>query len=222
LAVAKDKKVIRRIHKPLNRRHSAQLLSFIGKALNKAKIKLRDIDGICIGKGPGSFTGLRIGITAVKALAYVAEKPVVAISSLDILAQNLAKSLTSKDKSIYAQICTIIDAKQNKVYACIYQAKDGKIKKDTKYSLLKIEDFLKRLKGNVIFTGDGIAVYKEKILKNKKIKPTFSKETFWYPKVDDAIGCALERFKNRALEDISSLTPLYLYPKECQVKVRRS
>ena len=89
LAVAQDYKILSRMQRLLDRKHSTHLVFLIDKVLKKAKLPLKKIDGFCVSKGPGSFTGLRIGITTIKALAYVLRKPVVAIPSLDILAQNV-------------------------------------------------------------------------------------------------------------------------------------
>jgi tRNA threonylcarbamoyladenosine biosynthesis protein TsaB len=147
LAVAEDHKILRQTHRLLDRKHSLQLVPMIDKLLRKAKLSLKKIDGFCVGRGPGSFTGLRIGITTIKGLAFVINKPVVAIPSLDILAQN-ARPFRNR-----TQICTIVDAKQNKVYACLYQAccvrkkfpnraPDAKIRRKSGYLLLPLCELL--------------------------------------------------------------------------------
>ena len=217
LAVAEDAKVLRRMHRALDRKHSLQLVALIDKILKKARLSLKQLDGFCIGKGPGSFTGLRIGITTVKGLAFVLRKPVVAIPSMDILVQN-ARPLINRSKNLSVQVCSIIDAKQNKVYACLYQAKNGKIVRKSGYLLLSFEGLLKKLKGEIIFLGDAILLYREEIRKSRKIKPIFAEEKFWYPKATCAVTLALERFHKGKFEDVNSLAPLYLYPKECQIK----
>jgi tRNA threonylcarbamoyladenosine biosynthesis protein TsaB len=216
LAVAQDNKVLSRTHRLLDRRHSLQLVPLIDRTLKKAGVPLKKIDGFCVSKGPGSFTGLRIGITCIKGLAFVLQKPVVALPTLDILVQNVIKR--GKDKKIPSQVCPIVDAKQNKVYACLYQAKNGKIVRKSAYLLLPIEKLLKRLKGEIIFLGDAIGLYGEKIAKSRGIKPIFTEEKFWYPKATCAVPLALERFRKGNFEDVNSLRPLYLYPKECQIK----
>lgn len=226
LAVAEDHKILRQTHRLLDRKHSLQLVPMIDKLLRSAKLSLKKIDGFCVGRGPGSFTGLRIGITTIKGLAFVISKPVVAIPSLDILAQN-ARPFRNR-----TQICTIVDAKQNKVYACLYQvcsvrkkfpnrAPDAKIRRKSGYLLLPLCELLKGLKGEIFFLGDAISLYREEICKNKKIKPIFAKERFWYPKAAQAVTLALERFRESKFDDVDSLVPLYLYPKTCQIKKRK-
>lgn len=216
LAVAEDRKILSKMHRLMDRRHSLQLVPLIDKLLKRAKISLRKIDGFCVGKGPGSFTGLRIGITAIKGLAYVLQKPVVAIPSLDILAQNACS--VRKDRDLPLLICTIVDAKQHQVYACLYQGQNGEVKRKSRYLLLPVKELLSRLKGEVLFLGDAISLYHQEICKNRKIKPTFVDEKHWYPRASQALPLAMARFKQGIFDDANSLVPLYLYPKTCQIK----
>jgi len=221
LAVARGDKILAQAHRKLDRKHSLQLVPLIDKILKKARVPLKKLDGFCVSKGPGSFTGLRVGITTIKGLAFVLRKPVVAIPSLDILAENIKKVKAPKKKPLPDEICPIVDARQNKVYACLYKASNGKIRRKSRYFLLPIEELLKKLKGNILFLGDGINLYREEIKKNKRIKPVFAEEKFWYPKASAAVSLALERFYKGEVEDVNSLTPLYLYSRECQIKKAR-
>jgi len=227
LAVAQDNKVLSQTHRQLARKHSTQLACLIDRILKRAGLSLKEIDGFCVSKGPGSFTGLRIGITAIKGLAYALQKPVVAIPSLDILVQN-ARPVINRRLSLPLQVCPIVDARQNKVYACLYQARNGKVIRKSGYLLLPIEELLKRLtqplhvraglKGEVLFLGDAIPLYREQIRKAKRIKAVFAGEKFWYPRASRAVSLALERFREGKIDDVDNLAPLYLYPKECQIK----
>lgn len=219
LAVSDDSRVLSQVHRLLDRKVSVKLVTLIERMLKKAHISLKEIDGFCVSKGPGSFTGLRIGITCVKGLAYVLGKPVVAIPSLDILAQNVEKiKKIVKDREDTLQVCPVVDARQNKVYACLYQFQDGIIKRKSDYLLLPIGELLKKIKGRTIFLGDAISIYREEILKVKNIKPIFAEEKLWYPKTAQAVSLAMKRFRQGKFDNVDSLTPLYLYPEECQVK----
>ena len=231
--MAEDDKVLAQMHRLLDGKHSTQLVSLIDKILKKVRLPLKKLDGFCINKGPGSFTGLRIGITTIKGLAFVLQKPVVAIPSLDILTQNarpvinrrfyngVKKIKAEKGKGRPLQVCPIVDAKQNKVYACLYQSKNGKIVRKSGYLLLPVEELLKKIEGEVIFLGDAIPLYREVICANRRIKPAFAEEKFWCPRASAAVPLALEYFRRGKFEDINRLTPLYLYPKECQIKQRK-
>ncbi len=220
LAVAEDNRLLSKMHRHLDRKHSTRLVSFIDELLKKAKLPLEKIDGFCVGKGPGSFTGLRIGITTIKGLAFVMQKPVVAVPSLDILAQNVNRIKTGGKQDSALQVCPIIDAKQSKVYACLYQIARGKIVRKSAYLLLSLEELLKRLQGKIIFLGDAVSLYHQRIRRSKKIKPVFAAAKFWYPQAAQVIPLALQRFRSGQIEDVATLRPLYLYPQECQIKRR--
>ncbi|MCG2677963.1 hypothetical protein L6386_05335, partial [bacterium] len=141
----------------------------------------------------------------------------VDLETLDILAQNTCP-VRNRKFSLPFQVCPIVDAKQNKVYACLYQLRNGKIKRKSGYLLLPIEELLKKIKGGIFFLGDGVGLYREKISQNKNIRPVFAEEKIWYPMASRAVSLALERFREGKLDDVNSLVPLYLYPKECQIK----
>ncbi|HHT9153513.1 MAG TPA: tRNA (adenosine(37)-N6)-threonylcarbamoyltransferase complex dimerization subunit type 1 TsaB, partial [Candidatus Hypogeohydataceae bacterium YC40] len=99
------------------KKHGQALLPSINEIFAELGWRPEDIDLIAVSHGPGSFTGLRIGITCAKTLAYVLEKPLVAVPTLDVLAENVTPGQTP--------ICPILDAKRRAVYACIYKPVNG-------------------------------------------------------------------------------------------------
>lgn len=214
LAVSCGEKVVACRNVRLKGVLSSSIVPGIRGILKKSGLELSRIDGFAVGLGPGSFTSLRVGLATVKGLAFAVQKPVVGIPSLDILAMNLPGDCP--------QICTLSDAKRKLVYACCYQKKGLILKKKGKYLLEGIEDVLKRLKGGVVFIGDGVPLFKETIRRAKGIVPVFAKESLMYPRAGCMVHLALERFKKGKTDDVSKLTPLYLYPKDCQVQRSKS
>jgi len=100
--------------------HSSRLLKMIEYMLeNRAGAKLNDIDGFVVAGGPGSFTGLRIGISVVKGLSYAMNKPVASVSSLDGIAFRFACSSIP--------VCAMMDAKRNEVYCSVYHFNNGNL-----------------------------------------------------------------------------------------------
>ena len=89
LAIINGDEISARFHKKAEREHSRLLVPMIDKLLKRVRLNLKDIDGFCISIGPGSFTGLRIGVTVVKGLAYSLRKPIGAVPTLDAIAQNM-------------------------------------------------------------------------------------------------------------------------------------
>lgn len=128
--------------------HSVTLLPMAENAVKKAGLKISDIDLFAVTEGPGSFSGLRIGVTIAKTLAYGCGKKVVGISTLKVLAAALAHT----DKII----CPIMDARRNQVYNAMYKWVDGELKEIVSPRAISAEDLAKEIKEPVVFIGDGV------------------------------------------------------------------
>ena len=181
----------------------------IKRVLEASGLSLEKIDYFACGLGPGSFTGLRVGIATIKGLGWVAKKPIVGVSTLDILAKNAKAS----DKLIIP----MIDARRNLIYCSAYKNKNGQLKRVKPYMLLSEDDFFKHFRANSVILGDAIGIYREKILKNIKGAELLDKD-YWYPKAHNLIELALEKIKANKISDAFNIKPVYLYPKECQIR----
>lgn len=193
----------------LERRHCALLTVTINRALDALGWNIRDIDYFSCGLGPGSFTGIRVGIATIKGLSFSLNKPVIGISTLDILAKNAG--ITN------GAIVPIIDAKRNLIYCSVYKIKNGALKRIMPYMLLTEEEFFSKLSNNAVLLGDAVNLYKQKILIKIKGATVLDKE-YWYPKGRNIIKLALERIKSQKIDNSFKVKPIYLYPKECQIK----
>ncbi|TAN61392.1 tRNA (adenosine(37)-N6)-threonylcarbamoyltransferase complex dimerization subunit type 1 TsaB [bacterium] len=211
LAVAKDDKITARFHKPIGPGLSRLILPIIDRQLKKAGIPLNKIDCFAVGLGPGSFTGLRVGIAAIKGLAFARALPVAGIISLDVLALTQAK----RDG---AYICPIIDAKRKLIYSALYRRGES-LKRISKYLLVSAEDLLKAIgrKDKVYFSGDAISLYRNEIVGKLGGAAVFTEESFWYPGPRELVSLAREKIRNKELDNPDKIVPFYLYPKECQI-----
>ena len=215
ICVSRDEKILKQRNLTLNKVLSDSITPAIQSILKQSGLKLSQIDGFAVGLGPGSFTSLRVGVATVKALAFATKKKIVGMSSLDVLALNVQEQ--------EAQVCVLCDARRNLVYSCIYQKKGKTLRKKSPYLLTDIKTVLARLKGETVFIGDGIDLYKKDIQKEKKrIKAIFCDPKLWYPQASCLAVLALERFRKKKYDDINKLVPLYLYPKDCQVVRKQS
>ena len=194
----------------LGRRHSQLGLVTIERALEYLDLKISEIDYFVCGLGPGSFTGIRVGMALVKGFAWALDKPVIGLPSLDILALNALVDRGSL-------IMPAVDAKRGLIYTCIYQKEQGGLKKISPYLLLDLDDFLRRIKQGSFILGDALQIYKERITSSGK-RPQLLDRDYWYPRGEHLIGLALARLKGQKYTDASRLKPIYLYPKECQIK----
>ena len=200
LAVTDGGKVIARFHRKIGRNHSSLLIPMIDTLLKKARLKLKDIAGFAISIGPGSFTGLRIGVATVKGLSLATGKPIVAVPTLDAVARNAGR--------FKGAICPVLDARKNKLYACIYESDGKTVKRRSKYLLIPAPDLLEKIKryDKIFFLGDGATLLGKKAGKAD-----------WYPRAEIVARLGLEDFKKRKFVKAEDLEPLYIYSKECDI-----
>lgn len=135
--------------------HSQTIMPMIDELLKKVSLDITDIDLFACSEGPGSFTGLRIGIGTIKGLAYGLGKSVVGVSTLEALAHNI--DFTD------LVICPIMDARRGQVYNGLYKYNDGRLTCIEEPRALSIEELCQELTERTIFVGDGVNVHKEKI-----------------------------------------------------------
>src|SRR3989339_1180270 len=118
--------------------HSVKLMPMIKEIISNLDLTLSEIDVFAASNGPGSFTGLRIGITTIKSMAYALKKPVISVPTLDALANNINKTDNL--------ICPIIDARNNQVFTALYEWKDKKLIKITDYMGIDIKELVNIIK----------------------------------------------------------------------------
>ena len=160
VAITEDDKLICEFILNNKLTHSQTLMPIIDNVLKSADINLSCIDLIAVANGPGSFTGLRIGVSAVKGLATALDKQVVGVSTLMAMAYNLP--------FCDGTICPIMDARRDQVYNALYKWEDGELLQLEEPRALGILELLEDIdeKEKIIFLGDGVSVHKE-IIKEK-------------------------------------------------------
>lgn len=161
VAIIDDTKLLGEITFNYKKQHSTIMMPMIDKLLSNTNLTINDIDGFVVSKGPGSFTGLRIGMATIKGLVQGTNKPFISISTLDALANNLLV-----ENSI---ICPIMDALRGNVYTNFYCYNDNVLTPLDKPQLLSIDALISRLKNqekNIYFVGDGIYKFKDKLNEN--------------------------------------------------------
>lgn len=139
--------------------HSETIMPMLEHMKTLLDINLETIDAIAVTSGPGSFTGLRIGVTTAKALALALDVPIVGIPTLDAMAHNMTHTPYP--------ICPIMDARRNQVYTALYKWQDDELVRLTEHMAIDMDEYLEQLaKENtaIIFMGDGVAIYKDKIV----------------------------------------------------------
>lgn len=130
--------------------HSRTLMPLLDAMLTSSGLELQDMDALAVAAGPGSFTGLRIGVSALKGLAWAAEKPCCGVSTLEAMARNLAH--------MDALIVCAMDARRNQVYNALFEAKNGVLTRLTPDRAIAVAELAEELRGEtrrLLVLGDG-------------------------------------------------------------------
>ena len=152
------------------RQHGETILAAIEAALSLAAVALSDIEFLACTVGPGSFTGLRVGIGSVKGLAFALNKPVVAVSSLDALAMNVLEDTMP--------ICAMLDARRGELYAAWYTPCPGEIPQRVgEEMVITPQALVNKIDGTVCFVGEGAATYEEYFKEQMAEKAHFAGST---------------------------------------------
>lgn len=176
--------------------HAENLHIFIGEVIKQASKKLSDLDAIAVSKGPGSYTGLRIGVSAAKGLCYSLDIPLISIETLDILAQQV------KEKT---SIIPMLDARRMEVYSAIYDDSKKRIRK-TEAQILDENSFKEHLsKVKTTFIGDGASKFKS-ICSH----PNASFIITALPSAKEMAILVKEKFNINDIEDVAYFEPYYL------------
>ena len=158
VAVLEDDKLICEYTINTKKTHSQKLMPMIENMLKFSDLDIKEIDAIAICVGPGSFTGLRIGMATAKAMAHVNNIPLIGVNSLEILGANM--DLCNRN------ICSILDAQRNQVYMNKYILKDDKITELEEISIKPIDELLEEISSSNedwVLVGEAVYKYKEKI-----------------------------------------------------------
>ncbi|WP_372937894.1 tRNA (adenosine(37)-N6)-threonylcarbamoyltransferase complex dimerization subunit type 1 TsaB [Seonamhaeicola sp.] len=177
--------------------HAEKLHVFIDDVLKEASVSKHDLNAIAVSKGPGSYTGLRIGVSAAKGLAFALNKPLISVPTLDVLAQQVQ----CKEGVIVA----MLDARRKEVYSAIYDANHCQVR-ETQAQILDKSSFTEYLeKGNVYFIGSGVEKTKEIISHSNAV---FIEDKL--PSANEMGALANNKYKISDTEDVAYFEPYYL------------
>lgn len=210
IAIIDNDKIISEFNLNTGTTHSQNLVPMLEQIQKFTNIELKDIDIIACCTGPGSFTGIRIGIATVKGLALSLNKPVIGVSSLESLAYNV----TNFDGTI----CSIIDAKNENVYAGIYSSTPSLVANNDYISdsINVLIEKLKTISGKIIFVGDGSFIHMQ------KLKEAFGDNALFVPKhlniqlASSLARAAIVYAKDNKYITYDELTPLYLKKSQAE------
>lgn len=212
IGVVEDGQILADFRYDVKLTHSEVLLSHIDKLLKNLNLELGKLDGFSISIGPGSFTGLRIGLATVKGLSFASGKPVKGVPTLDALA---FLSMGCK-----YPLVPILDAKKKQIYAAVYDVQGNIIKRKTPYFVVDLSDLMKKIPEEVAFTGPGIKMFRPELKKTMGKKAHFLRGEKNLPSGAAVAYLGWERLKRNEKEHLSSLVPIYVRKSEAELKFR--
>ncbi|NMB28244.1 MAG: tRNA (adenosine(37)-N6)-threonylcarbamoyltransferase complex dimerization subunit type 1 TsaB [Tissierellia bacterium] len=214
-AVLDDEKILGEYSLNQEVTHSENLVPMIKEMLDNLGLKASDIDLYGVATGPGSFTGLRIGIATVKSLAHVFDKPIVGVSTLEGLAFNLPY------KGI---IVPMIDARRNRVYTGIYRWENGNIISIIEPTIMEIDallEYLNKNYNNIMVNGNGATLYKDKIMSTLGEKVKLAPVGLNGCRAASICELSLLKWKEGKVNDYYTLVPNYLRESQAQRELRK-
>lgn len=195
--------------------HSQTLLPMAESLLKNTKVDVKDIDLFAVNTGPGSFTGVRIGVAAVKGMAMALNKPCVAVSTLDSMAYNLL--------DVNCTAVCVMDARCNQVYNANFKVDNGNVEKlcdDRALSIDELTDELKSVDSHIVLVGDGAKLCFDKMkdaISNIKIASIQNR----YQKASSTALVALNLYNNGKTLTAEELMPYYLRLPQAERELKK-
>jgi tRNA threonylcarbamoyladenosine biosynthesis protein TsaB len=207
-AICNDAKLIAEMTVNTGNTHSQTLLPVIEQILKISELTLDDIDCFACSTGPGSFTGVRIGVATLKGIAYGKNKPCISVSSLEALAYNLI--------GYEGILCPVMNARRNQVYNALFECKGGKITRlcpDRALSIEELDEELSSCDKKIFLSGDGYDITVKGFKKtNVEYVPERSRPQSGY----SVARCALEKYNLGEILSDLEIAPIYLRPSQAE------
>jgi len=194
--------------------HSERLMTGVEHILRQSGLTISDIDCFALSIGPGSFTGLRIGLSTVKGLSYATGKPVVSVPTLEALAYNFP----------YCEypVCTMLDARKKEVYAALFRWDRDGFSRLLSEVPLPVPELMERIgrfiDTKVIFTGEGALYYRDSVVESIGEKAIFASPDMIVPSPAHVAMLGMKKAYDEEFSDIISLVPLYIRKSEAELK----
>ncbi len=192
--------------------HGLSLLPLIDEVLDESGLSLEELDGVAVSIGPGSFTGLRIGLSTAKGFAFASALRLVGIPTLESLARVAAVG--------EGLVCPLLDARKGEVYTALYRAQDGELEAVHPECAVRLQVWLARIDGPCTFIGDAAHLVRE------ENAGTFPRRVLpfeeFHPLGSMVAEMGARRLSRGEKEDLASLEPLYVRPSEAELKHNRS
>lgn len=209
-AVMEDETLLGEFSLSLDMSHSESLVPMIKELMDNLGMKVGDMDGFAVSKGPGSFTGLRIGLATAKGFAHVTGKPIVGVSSLEVLADNMYG---------HEIVVPMMDARRDRVFTAIYSMDKGSWLPVLEPDALPVEDLIHiidRDHERAMLVGDGAVRYRDEFARSLGDKALFAPGSLNLSRAASVCRLGMIRLSNGQLDDMFTMAPEYLRDSQAQ------
>ncbi|MGM0396892.1 MAG: tRNA (adenosine(37)-N6)-threonylcarbamoyltransferase complex dimerization subunit type 1 TsaB [Bacillota bacterium] len=209
-AVMEDDRLLGEFSLSLDMSHSETLVPMIGELMSNLGMKVRDMDGFAVSTGPGSFTGLRIGLATAKAFAHVTRKPIVGVSSLEVLADNMYG---------HPVVVPMMDARRDRVFTAIYKMNTDEWEPLLKPDAIEVSSLIGIIDKSyekVILVGDGAERYREELVEGLGEKAIFAPGSLNMSRAGSVCRLGMKRLLRGESDDMFSISPDYLRDSQAQ------
>ena len=196
--------------------HSKMLVPMIDVIMKNLGLAAEDIDIYAASSGPGSFTGLRIGVTTIKAMSFAPKKPVVSVPALDALAYNVPNT--------EALVCPMMDARNNQVYTALYKLEKGIQANISEYMGVSVQELVQIIRGknsDVLFVGDGVLLHKEYLKSELSQRCHFPPQYLLLQRAASVAQLALLKAAEGKLESCFDMVPFYLRKSQAERELEK-
>lgn len=196
--------------------HSQKLIPMIDMIMKNLELCPENIDVYAASSGPGSFTGLRIGVTTIKSMAFAVKKPVVSVPALDALAYNVPNT--------EALVCPMMDARNNQVYTALYKLEKGRQANITEYMGLPVEELVRIIRGknsDVLFVGDGVLLHRDYLKSELGPRCHFPPQYLLQQRASSVAQLAMLRAAEGKLESCFDMVPFYLRKSQAERELEK-
>lgn len=205
IAIVDEQKVIGEKTTNLKKNHSIRLMPAIDELLQDLELSLTDIDAFAVTKGPGSYTGVRIGVTTVKTFAWGLNKPIIGVSTLVVLGMN----------GFYFSglVVPLLDARRNQVYATVLQWESGEPKELLPEQIIPVNqllDLVKQQSQDILFIGDDVGLFSTQITESLGDRAVFAPASFNRPQASNLGYLAINKWNQGNMGERADFAPNYL------------
>ncbi len=228
VAVTENETVIGEITKVSKQTHSKHLLEMVHTVIREAGLTLSDLDGFAVTRGPGSFTGLRIGISSIKGLALAVKKPVVGISTLLTLAQQaraFARQVHHQEQQISRTshlVCPLIDARKGQVYVSLYRRDADALTPEHEERVLAPHEALQNIESSCVFVGSGAVLYRDIITDMLGDLASFAPDDGHIIQASTVARLGLKQFESGDDGEVTDLVPYYIRKSDAELNFKKN